>query len=129
MNQQDMLEQAKVEGRAKIIWGESPKQTVFFMRARGVSLEEAMQITEEALAERRAEIRTTAFKQIILGIGLQVLPVGGYIVYAAIGGFSIIGMLTFGVGCAGGLYGLYCLINGIWALAFPKEDEDEDESV
>lgn len=125
MNQEDMVEQARIEGRAKVIWGESPKQVIFFMRARGVSLEEAMQITEDALAERHAEIRAQAVKQIILGVCLQILPVGGYLVYAAIGGFSIIAMLAFGIGFAGGIYGIYCFINGVWALIFPKEDEEE----
>ena len=126
-NQEDLIEQAKVEARAKVIWGESPKKVIFFLRTKGVSMEEAIQITDEAFAERKAEIRAQAVKQLFLGIALQLVPVGGYLVYKAIGGFSILAMVIFGVACVAGVYGLYCIVNGLWALFVPK-DEDEDES-
>jgi hypothetical protein len=90
-------------------------------------MDEAIQITDEAFAERAAEERATAIKQIVLGIGLLFLPVGGYLVYAAIGGLSILGMLIFGIACAAGLYGLYCLITGIWNLCVREEEEEPED--
>jgi len=127
LNQDELIEQAKVEARAKVIWGESPKKVIFFLRTRGVGMEEAIQITDEAFAERTAEVRATAIKQIVLGICLLFLPVGGYLVYSAIGGLSILGMLIFGIASAAGLYGLYCIINGIWALCVRDEGEEESD--
>jgi len=127
MNQADLIQQAKVEARAKVIWGEPPKKVIFFLRTRGVSMDEAIQITNEAFAERTAELRATAIKHILLGICLLFLPVGGYLVFSAIGSLSILGMLVFGVSCAAGLYGLYCIINGIWALCVKDEGDEESE--
>jgi len=126
LNQEDLIEQAKIEARAKVIWGESPKKVIFFLRTKGVSMEEAIEITDEAFAERKAETRAQAVKQIVLGIVLLFMPVGGYLVYSAIGGFSILGMLIFGIACAAGLYGLYCVVSGIWTIFVPKDDEEEE---
>jgi len=128
LNPEELVEQAKVEARAKVIWGESPKQVVFFLRTRGVSLEEAIAITEEAFAERKAEVRAQGIKQICLGIALLFLPLGGYLIYSIFGSLSILSMVVFGLTCAGGVYGLYCIINGLWALVVPKDEEDEESA-
>jgi hypothetical protein len=124
LNQEELIEQAKVEARAKVIWGESPKKVIFFLRTKGVSMEEAIQITDEAFAERRAEERAQSIKQILIGLVLLFLPVGGYLVFSAIGSLSILAMLIFGVSCAAGLYGLYSIITGIWNLCVSREEED-----
>jgi hypothetical protein len=125
LSQEDLMEQAKIEARAKVIWGESPKKVIFFLRTKGVSMEEAIQITDEAFAERKAEVRAKGVQQFLIGVALLFLPVGGYFIYAAIGGLSILGMLIFGLAAAAGLYGLYCIVNGLWALFVPKEEEEE----
>ena len=127
LNQEELIEQAKVEARAKVIWGEPPKKVILFLRTKGVSMEEAIQITDEAFAERKAELRGQAIKQVILGIVMLFVPVGGYFVYAAIGGFSILAMVIFGIGCVAGVYGIYCIVSGLWTLFVPK-DEDEESS-
>ena len=127
LNQDELIEQAKVEARAKVIWGESPKKVIFFLRTKGVAMDEAIQITDEAFAERTAELRATAIKQIFLGICLLFLPVGGYLIFSAIGSLSILAMLIFGLSCAAGLYGLYCIITGIWNLCVREEEEEASD--
>ena len=127
LSPEELSEQARVEARAKVIWGESPRKVIYFLRTKGVSLEEAIQITDEAFAERKAEDRAQAFKQIGVGIVCLFLPVGGYLIYSVFGALSILSMLVFGLGCAGGLYGIYCVINGLWALLVPQEEETADD--
>jgi len=128
LNQEELIEQARVEARAKVIWGESPKKVIFFLRTKGVTMEEAIQITDEAFAERTAEIRAQSVKQVILGIVLLFVPVGGYLIYSAIGGFSILAMLIFGISCAAGLYGIYCIVSGLWTLFVPADEEEEESA-
>ena len=127
LNQEDLIEQARVEARAKVIWGESPKKVIFFLRTRGISMEEAVQITDAAFAERAAEQRATSIKQIIIGVVMLFVPVGGYLIYAAIVGFSILGMLIFDISCVAGLYGLYCIITGIWNMCVREEEEEASD--
>jgi len=129
-NQEELIEQAKVEARAKIIWGDKPKQVIFFLRARGVSLEEAIEITDAAFAERTAEIRAAAVKKIITGLCLLVLPYFGNLLLSAFGTMSLLSMLVFGLTCAAALFGLYLAVSGFITVFFPKTEElDEEDSL
>ena len=122
---EELIEQAKVEARAKIIWGDKPKQVIFFLRARGISLEDAIEITDEALAERAAEKRSAAVQKIIGGILLLTLPYFGNLLLQAFGTLSLISMLVFGLACAAALFGLYWIVSGFITIFFPKMDEPE----
>ena len=128
MNQSDLMEQAKVEARAKIIWGDPPKQVILFLRTRGLSLAEAIEITDAAYAERVAELRAKGINQIIGGVCLLGVPWIGYVIASVFGSLSFLGMVVFGLSCAVGLYGLYLIITGGYTLLFPQaQDADADE--
>jgi hypothetical protein len=125
LDREALMDQARVEARAKVIWGDSPKKVIFFLRTKGIPMEEAMQITDEAFEERKAALRSKAWTQVFVGLPLVALPLGGFAVFSAIGSLSMLAMLIFGLTCAAGLYGLYSLVSGIWSLCVPKDPDEE----
>ncbi len=122
-------EQLETQARAKILWGEEPEQVVTYLISYGLDAQDAWGMVQEMQAERRATIRASGIKKIIIGVPLIFVPVGAWFAFQHAGYISI---KLFGITIAIGVFGAWKLISGIFNLAFPDSEQgdlaDDSES-
>ncbi len=122
-------EQLVVEARAKIIWGEPAASVRHFLITNGFSEAEAEAEISRHQRERYGSIRRQGIAAIIVGLPLLVIGVvlAQHVVHCdttAIGAPStraLQGELAIAL-IAGG-YGLWKLVNGIFALVKPSSED------
>ncbi|HYF48098.1 MAG TPA: hypothetical protein VEJ63_01735 [Planctomycetota bacterium] len=117
-------ESAIWEGRARIMWGESPEEVSAWMQSQGVEAQRADDVIQLALQERSAEARRRGMIQLFMGIGI--VAVCGGVLYFLVVGYGALSKTTgagsrgpgalAGVLFLGVLYGLWQLIDGIMLL-------------
>lgn len=111
-------EQAEVEARAKVSWGDPPEAVLQFLMIQGFSREEAAEVMDALYKERANLVRAKGVKKIIFGSLSICAGVMGFIwmfFKLKVISTSILGILTGAI-----LYGLWLLINGIIMVAVPK---------
>jgi hypothetical protein len=116
------------EARARIIWGEPAADVRAYLIAKGVTDEEADARLGEFCAERNAEIRGVALRNILVG-ALLLAFAGGFldlILHSKTMGSSTQQGKGIGVVILAGLYGLVKLVNGIIYFIRPQA---EDQSI
>jgi hypothetical protein len=111
--------QAQHEARAKISWGDSPKEVIGFLMMQGYTAQEASALVEEIFKERVAAIRVNGIKKIVFGSLLVCLPIAFYLICLGVG---MIPMKLFAVTIMAGLYGAYQAIKGVIMLVAPKSE-------
>lgn len=109
--------QAKFEARAKIGWGDPPIQVLAYLRSQGYGKDEAAALLDELVQERAATVRGKGIMNIIGGIILICLPIGGY--FALMTGEYIYYRL-FGLLVVLGFYGIWLVIKGTGMVMSPK---------
>jgi hypothetical protein len=112
-------EQAVVEARAKISWGDAPQEVVKFLMLQGFKYQEANELIEEMFAERVATIRGNGIKKMVIGAFLMCVPVAAWFGFQAIGYLSI---KLFAITVMAGLYGLWNVLKGFFMLISPKSE-------
>jgi hypothetical protein len=114
--------QAEIEARAKISWGDPPKQVMGYLMMQGFSRDEAMESVNEMFRERAKTIRANGIKKIFMGIGLLCLPIVNVFIFMATGGFFT---TILGATCVAALYGAYCILKGILMVVAPKGEKGD----
>ncbi len=111
--------QAQVEARAKISWGDSPKQVIGYLMMQGFGREEASELVQEMFRERVATIRANGIKKLIFGAALVCVPIVALVFFLSIG---ILPMKIFAFTIMAGLWGVWQIIKGLFMVLTPKSE-------
>ncbi len=120
--------QAQVEARAKISWGDSPKQVIGYLMMQGFGREEASELVQEMFRERVATIRANGIKKLIFGAVLGPIrailrdgrgPIVALVIFLSIG---ILPMKIFAFTIMAGLWGVWQIIKGLFMVLTPKSE-------
>ncbi len=111
--------QAQVEARAKISWGDSPKQVIGYLMMQGFAREEASELVQEMFRERVATIRANGIKKLIVGVALVCVPIVALVFFLSIG---ILPMKIFAFTIMAGLWGVWQIIKGLFMVLTPKSE-------
>jgi hypothetical protein len=111
--------QAEHEARARISWGDSPKDVTVYLMTQGFSREEAADFVEELFRERAAAVRGNGIKKIIGGVLLICLPIGTFVAFLISG--YIYPYILAGTIIAG-FYGVWMVFKGISMVTNPKSE-------
>jgi hypothetical protein len=109
--------QAMVEARAKISWGDPPKDVITYLMMQGFSAQEASSLVDEMYQERAATIRGNGIKKIVVGSGLVCVPIVSLLIFLSLG---FIPLKIFAVTIMAGLWGAWMVFKGIFMLLAPK---------
>lgn len=114
--QQPDRDQAEVEARAKILWGDAPDEVIHFLMLRGFTNEEASENIRAMLKERRRTIRAKGIVKTIGGILLTCGAAGFLVTMLKYGFFSPFVLGLDGLAC---VCGLWMILNGLWKIIAP----------
>lgn len=111
------LQEAVIEARASIIWGESTEQAADALRAKGFTAAQIKLIIDTCVKERAREIRYLGFKDVLLGSALLLLGSAFFLSlhFLHIQSARLIGRL-FGLAALAVGYGLWRCIRGVERL-------------
>lgn len=115
-------EQAEIEARAKMSWGDSPDAVTKFLMLQGFSVPEAREIVAVLYKERLAAVRVAGIKKIVSGIALMCVPVIAYLYFLSI---RFLPIRIMGIAVAIGLWGVWRVVNGLIALLVPKMESGD----
>jgi uncharacterized membrane protein HdeD (DUF308 family) len=114
--------QAEIEARAKISWGDPPQEVVKYLMIQGFSYEEAAPLVHSMFQERASTIRRTGITRVVMGIGLMAVPVVAWFWFESIG---VISYKIFAITVMAGVWGIYLLIKGIFMIASPSSESGD----
>ena len=114
-------EQAQIEGRAKIFWGDSPDEVKKFLMRNSIPVAEATALVDAWFIDRAKTIRKNGIKKFFTGIMLASVPVIFYFVAVASAG-DFAPMKLFAVTIMVGLYGAYMFVKGTIMFCAPKSE-------
>lgn len=114
--------QAEHEARAKILWGDSPRQVIGYLMSQGFSAPDANAMVEEMFTERTATIRANGVRKIVIGACLVCVPIGSLLYFLAQGYIPI---KLFAITVAVGLWGGWMVFQGIFMVAAPKMESGD----
>lgn len=114
--------QAEKEARAKIMWGDSQKEVIQFLRTQGVPQDEAAALVNALFLERAANIRSTGMKKTVLGIVLICVPIASFATFKAVGYLPV---KIFGLTVMVGAYGAWQVIKGVLMFLSPKSESGD----
>ena len=115
-------DQAEHEARAKILWGDSPKEVIAYLMVQGFSAQDATAMVQEMHAERTATIRTNGIRKIVIGTCLICVPIASLLYFLAVGYIPI---KIFAITVAIGLFGGWLVFKGIFMVAAPKMESGD----
>lgn len=108
------------EARARVIWGESLTEVQEFLRANGVSGEDAQRWLRDFELERNRELRRIGLRNTVVG-ALLAGSAGVALYYAWTVASATLGIVkVLAVVLLAGLYGLWLLVKGIVYLVRPQ---------
>lgn len=110
-------EQAEVEARAKVSWGDPPENVLQYLMTHGYDHEEASALIKGMYRERALLVRAKGIKKIVFGILLICAGAAGMLYMLSIKYVDgKLAGLMFGLG----LWGLWNIINGGIMVVVPK---------
>lgn len=119
-------EQALVDARAKVSWGDEEVEVVKYLMMQGYSAGEAQELVAQMFKERRAATRVNGIRKLVIGICL--LAVAAVMWW----GFMHMGMMYARVTARGmgaavliGCVGIWYFANGVVLLLAPKMDHQD----
>jgi uncharacterized membrane protein YuzA (DUF378 family) len=115
-------QQAEVEARAKISWGDPQEAVIKYLMMQGFNLTEAAQLAQALFKERLATVRANGVRKIFTGIGLMFVPVVAFCIFAC---FGVMPLFLMAIPVMIGLCGVWRLLNGILMLAAPKMESGD----
>jgi hypothetical protein len=120
-------EQAAIEGRAKIFWGDSPDEVKRFLMINSYPVADATIMVNEWFLDRARTIRKNGIKKFCVGFLLATVPVIFYFVAIAKAG-DFAPMKLFAVTIMVGLYGAYMFVKGVIMFCAPKSEPGDVSS-
>jgi hypothetical protein len=114
--------QAKLEARAKILWGDPEEDVVKFLMRQNISHENACEIVDELLDERAAAIRGNGLSKMITGGFMMCVPVVAWFSFMGIG---FISFKIFGLTVAVGLWGVWRVLRGVMMFLSPRSEKGD----
>ena len=114
--------QAEIEARAKISWGDPPMEVVKYLMIQGFTYEEAAPLVDSMYQERAATIRKTGITRVVMGVGLMCVPVLTLIAFARMEASS---MTLLALSVMAGVAGIWMLLKGIFMIASPKTESGD----
>jgi len=114
--------QAEIEAKAKISWGDPPQEVVKYLMIQGWSYEEAAPLVDSLFQERAATIRRTGIIRIVIGLALMAVPVFTLFLFASIGATSFT-LLALAV--MAGVWGIWMLLKGIFMIVSPRTESGD----
>ena len=114
--------QAEIEARAKISWGDPPQEVLKYLMIQGFSYEEAAPMVDAMYQERAATIRRTGTTRVIIGVGLMALP---FLSWLGMSGMPIFSYKLFALPVMAGVWGLWMTIKGIFMIVSPTSESGD----
>src|SRR5204863_7723586 len=78
-------EQAQIEARAIVFWGDSPEDVIEYLQMQGIGYDEACIMVDEMYREREKAIRAAGVRKLLLGISLLAVPGITWLIFMHIG--------------------------------------------
>ena len=123
MDQNEMRRnQALIDARAKIFWGDPPVEAIKHLMMHGITYEEAIELVTPMIEERNKTLRGIGLRKTLIGAGLVCVPIATWLASLGVGFLST---KVLGVAVLAGLVGLWLLINGIITLVAPKSESGD----
>jgi len=110
--------QAEIEARAKISWGDPPQEVLKYLMMQGISYEEAAPMVDAMFQERASTIRKTGITRVVLGVGLMCLPVFTWL-------YLLVSWKLLALTVMGGVWGLWMFIKGLFMIASPTSESGD----
>lgn len=120
--QDNSRNQAEIEAKAKILWGDSPEEVIKFLMIRGFSCQEASDKVHVLFKERLATIRANGIVKILTGIFVAVGAATSFLFLVKIGFLSIWLLASAGIACVSGLWMIFI---GIFKVLAPKSERGD----
>jgi len=114
--------QAEIEARAKISWGEPSEEVTRYLMFQGFSQEEAAALIRGMLQERKATIRHKGIGKIVVGALMVAVPIVAWFVFLGIG---IIYLKLMAAAIIVGLCGAWVILSGIIMIVAPKSEKGD----
>jgi hypothetical protein len=119
-------EQAVVEARAKVSWGDTEETVIGYLMMQGYAVQEARELVAEMFRERRAATRGNGIRKIVIGICLMAVTVVTWGIFTHMDSISARLMArVLGAAVLIGLWGLWKFTNGLVLLLAPKLDHQD----
>jgi hypothetical protein len=113
-------EQAKKEARSKILWGDEPPAVIMFLKTQGFTAEEANNIVQVVLDERKKTVRATGMKKIFSGIGMLCVPAVVGVAFLMV---DFLPIQLLGAAVCVGVWGFFRGLSGILMIVAPKGEK------
>jgi hypothetical protein len=115
-------EQAQIEARAKVFWGDAADDVIKYLQMQGISYDEACVMVDEMFSERERVIRARGVRKIGIGVVLMLVPVVVYLILASIGyiDFKLLAMAV-----VVGLAGAWFCLKGTFMVVSPSTEIGE----
>ena len=114
--------QAEIEARAKISWGDPPQEVLKYLMMQGFSYEEAVTLVDSMYQERASTIRRTGITRVVIGLALMSAPGLAWLMFESIGASSL-KLLAIAVIIA--VVGVWLLIKGIFMIVAPRSESGD----
>jgi len=108
-------DQAVVEARAKVSWGDTPDAVIKYLMMQGFVYAEANELVEDMFKVRAAETRANGVRKMVIGFGMMCVPVIALLLH-----LQMISLKLMGGAIGVGLWGLFKLINGTIMVIAPQ---------
>jgi hypothetical protein len=115
-------EEAKIEARAKIIWGEPPEKVLAFLQENGLGDKDAFSLLSELKKERAGNIRSSGVKKITIGALLVPIPLIAYLFFMWA---EVISLKIMAVTGLVGVVGAWKVIEGISMIVAPNSERGD----
>ena len=109
--------QAEVEARAKVSWGDPPEAVIKYLMIQGFTYQEASDLVHELFKVRTAETRANGLRKIAVGSGMVAVPIIALLFFLSI---HFIPLKIMGIAIAVGVWGFFKVVNGIIMMVAPK---------
>lgn len=115
-------EQAQIEARAKVFWGDPAEDVIKYLQMQGISYDDACLMVDAMFAERERAIRARGIRKICIGVVMMLVPVIVYLILASVGyiDFKLLSMAV-----VVGLAGAWFCLKGTFMVVSPSTEMGE----
>jgi hypothetical protein len=113
-------EQARKEARSKILWGDDAPTVIMFLKTQGFDAQEANQIVQAVLDERKKSIRSNGMKKIFTGIGMLCVPAVVGVLFLIV---DFLPIQLLGAAVCIGIWGFFRGLSGMLMVLAPKGEK------
>lgn len=114
--------QALIDARARIHWGDPPEEGIKILMGQGVPYPEAAALVGEMVQERLTTLRSIGIRKTVMGAGLIAVPIVAWFGFVAAG---VIPIKIFALTVMAGAWGLWMFLRGLFMLLSPKTESGD----